>query len=92
MLLAPGKTAEGVALGVEMAQRIKAITGRPTSFGTSVTGPFGQVGFFVLGDTVEQIQAAGEALAADAGWITLVDEKASQAFVTGERMITRRLM
>lgn len=93
-VLAPGMTADGIALGVEMAHRIKAVTGRPTSFVASVTGPFGEVGFIVLSDTIEEVQGASEALTADADWIALIDERASKAFVSGasERMITRRLV
>lgn len=92
-VLAPGMAATGVALGVELAQRIKAITGRPTSFGTSVTGRFGEVAFFMLSDTVDQVQAASEALAADADWMAIMDTRVSSAFVpeASERMITRRI-
>jgi hypothetical protein len=91
--LAPGMTATGVALGVEIAQRIKSITGRPTSFGASITGPYGQVAFFVLADTIDQVQAANEAVTADADWVTLMDERASKAYVAeaSERFIMRRL-
>jgi hypothetical protein len=89
--LVPGMTATGMALGVEMAQRMKSITGRPTSFGTSLTGPMGQVAFFQLADTIEQLQAGSEALAADADWIALVDSKASKVFSSAERLISRKL-
>ena len=91
--LTPGMMATGVALGVEMAKQIKSITGRPTSFGTNVTGPMGGVAFFLLSDTIDQVQAASEALAADAGWAAVMDERASKAFVMGvaERVILRRL-
>jgi hypothetical protein len=74
-----------------MAQRMKSITGRPTSFGTSLTGPMGQVAFFQLADTIEQLQAGSEALAADADWIALVDSKASKVFSSAERLISRKL-
>jgi hypothetical protein len=92
--LAPGMMATGMALGVELAQRIKAVTGRPTSFGASVTGPFGQVAFFILSDSIEQVQAANEALAADADWIATMDDRVSKAYLAGsaERMITRKLV
>jgi hypothetical protein len=91
--LAPGMMATGVALGVELAQQVKAITGRPTSFGTSVTGPFGAVAFFALSETIEQVQAANEALAADAGWLAALDARASKAYIaeSSEQMILRRL-
>lgn len=91
--LAPGMTATGVALGVELAQQVKAITGRPTSFATSATGPFGAVAFFALSETIEQVQAANEALSADADWLAALDERASKAYVaaSSEQMIIRRL-
>lgn len=90
--LAQGHSAEGVALGVEMSQRMTAITGRPSVFGTSVTGTFGGMGFMLLSDTIDELQAAHEALAADADWVKLVDERASVAF-TGSptRTISRRI-
>ena len=86
-------TAAGIALGVEMAKRIRAITGRPTSFGASVTGPLGEVAFIILSDSVDQVQGASEALAADAGWVAMLDGQASKAFVLGSavRMITRKV-
>ena len=76
-----------------MARRIKAITGRPTSFGVSVTGQFGEVAFFILSDSIDQVQATTEALAADEEWLAMLDERASKAFVTGSsvRMITRKV-
>lgn len=92
-VLAPGMTAQGIALGTELAQRVKAITGRPTSFGASVTGRYGEVGFISLSDTIDQLQAANEALAEDPEWVTQLDSQASKVFVADatERMITRRL-
>ena len=82
-VLAPGAAVSGTVLGVEIAQRAKAITGRPTSFGASQTGAYGQVGWIALYDTIDQVQAAGEALAADADFAALLDEKASKAYLAG---------
>jgi hypothetical protein len=92
--LAPGMSAAGVALGVEVAQRVKAITGCPTSFGASLTGPYGQVAFFILSDTIDQMQAADEALGADPDWATMMDDRVSKVFVSdgSERMILRRVV
>lgn len=90
--LARGQSANGLALGVEMAQRITAITGRPALFGASVTGEFGGIGFMVLSETIEQVQAANEALATDADWMKMVDDKASVAFEGGAtRTLSRRI-
>ena len=82
-VLAPGAAVSGVVLGVEIAQRAKAITGRPTSFGTSQTGTYGEVGWIALYDSIDQVQAASEALAADADFATMLDAKASKAYLSG---------
>ena len=91
--LAPGMTADGVALGVEIAQRVKAITGQPASFGASLTGPYGQVVWIVLADSIDQMQAGNEAIGADADWVKLMDDRASKAYVAGasHRFMMRRL-
>ncbi len=91
--LAPGMATAGIALGVEIAQRVKAITGRPTSFGASMTGMYGGVAFFAMADSIDQVQAADAALAADADWGTMMDDRASKAYVgaVSQRMILRRL-
>jgi hypothetical protein len=91
--LAPGATADGIALGVEVSQRVKAITGRPTLFGASLTGPYGQVAWFVLADSIDEIQAGNEAIGADADWVTMMDERASKAYVAAasHRFIMRRM-
>ncbi len=92
--LAPGMTAAGIGLGVEIAQKIKSITGSPSSFGASMTGPYGQVVFIVLADSIGQLQAGNEAISADADWIELLDDRASKVYVAGasERFIMRRVV
>jgi hypothetical protein len=82
-VLAPGHAAKGIELGVEIAQRAKKITGRPTSFGASQTGVYGAVGWIALYDSVDQVQKAEEALAADRGFAELLDKEASKAYLAG---------
>lgn len=82
-VLTPGSFASGTELGVEIAQRAKAITGRPTSFGASQTGTYGEVGWISLYDSIDQVQSAGEALAADGDFAKLLDDKASKAYIAG---------
>lgn len=91
--LATGSMANGIALGVEIAQRVKSITGSPASFGASLTGPYGQVAWFVLSESLDQLQASNEAIGADADWVSLMDDRASKAFVAAasHRFIMRRL-
>ena len=82
-ILTPGSFASGTELGVEIAQRVKAITGRPTSFGASQTGIYGEVGWISLYDSIDQVQSASEGLAADADFAKLLDDKASKAYIAG---------
>jgi hypothetical protein len=79
-LLAPGHAARGIELGVEIAQRAERITGRPTSFSVAETGPYGAVEWVGLADSVEQVQAARQALNADLEFAQLLDSEASTAY------------
>ena len=78
--LKPGSTAAGTELGVDIAQRVKKITGRPTSFAIAVTGVYGQVAWMSLAENVDQLQAAGEAMAADAAFTKLLDGKTAAVY------------
>ena len=92
-VLAPGSSVKGIELGVRLAQQAKAITGRPTSFGASQTGVYGEVGWIALYDSIDQVQAAGEALSADASFSKLLDERASKAYLAGRstQTISRKI-
>ena len=92
-VLAPGGSVKGIELGVEIAQRAKAITGRPTSFGVSQTGTYGEVGWIALYESIDQVQAASEALAADTAFAKMLDEKAAKAYLPGHatQSISRKI-
>ncbi len=91
-VIAPGASATGVALGVEIATRAKAITGRPTSFGIAQTGVYGEVGWVALYDTIDEVEAASEALASDPGFAKLLDDNAG-TWIAGlsTQVISRRV-
>jgi hypothetical protein len=92
-VLAPGAWGSGTVLGVEIAQRAKAVTGRPTSFGVSQSGTYGEVGWITLYDSIDQVQAANEALAADAGFAALLDANAGTWIPgSGTQVINRRVV
>jgi len=82
-VLAPGNAVRGIELGVDIAQRAKKIMGCATSFGASQTGVYGAVGWITLYDSVDQVQKADEALAADKGFAELLDKEASKAYLSG---------
>jgi hypothetical protein len=81
--LAPGGSSRGMELGVETAQRAGAITGCPTSFGLSVTGPYGSVEWISGYTSVEELQRGQEALGADAEFAQLVDKELSKVYLPG---------
>jgi hypothetical protein len=87
-VLAPGATARGIEVGVEIAQRAKAVTGRPTSFGVALTGPYGGIEWISVFDSVQDLQQANEALAADASFNELIDSTASEVFVSSATVQT----
>jgi hypothetical protein len=78
--LAPGASPRGVSIGIVIAQRAKALTGRATSFGVALTGPYGAVEWISLFDTVQDLQNANEALAADASFAQFIDKEAANLY------------
>jgi hypothetical protein len=90
--LAQGSMAAGIELGVDIAQKAKKITGRPTSFAVGVTGDYGAVMWISLAETIQQLQAANEALNSDAGFTKIVDEKASKRYLpAATQTISRKI-
>jgi len=93
-LLAPGASVRGIELGIEIAQRAKAITGTSTSFGVGVTGPYGMVTWVTGADSVDQLQRSQEATAADAEFAKLVDAQGSDAYMAGSatQIVYRKIL
>ena len=90
--LAPGAMRSGVQLGVDIAQRVKRLTGLPTSFAIGVTGPYGAVMWVSLAETIEQLQAGNDAMNADEDFARLLDEQAADAYLPGaEQSITQKV-
>ena len=81
--LAPGCSTRGMELGVETAQRVGAITGCPTSFCLSMTGPYGSVEWVSVCTSVEELQRGQEAIGADSEFAQLVDKELSQVYMPG---------
>lgn len=71
-----GNMVRGIGLGVEIAQRADAATGATTLFMRNVTGPYGGVAWFTGSEDAAAMQAQQAALAADAGFLELVDTTA----------------
>ena len=91
-VLAPGHFGRGVELGIEIAQRAQQITGRPASFSIAETGVYGAVRWAGLSDSVEQVQAARQALNTDQEFAQLLDGEVSEVYLPdATQAIFRRL-
>jgi hypothetical protein len=75
-VIAAGNTVQAMEAGVSIALSAKNITGRPTSFAAAQTGQFGGVAWISLYDSLEQLQKAGDDIAADAAFASQVDRMA----------------
>lgn len=87
---AAGNIARGMALGVEIAQRADAATGANTLFMRTVTGPYAGVSWFTAAEDGAAVDAQQAALAADAGFIELVDS--SQGAYVEEANATQSIL
>ncbi len=72
-VIASGNFARAMAAGVEIAQKSEKITGLSTMFGSSLTGPYGSVGFLTGYENIAALETAQNKLAADASWVKLID-------------------
>jgi hypothetical protein len=91
--LAPGSRGAGIELGVEIAQRVKQITGLPGSFAVGVTGNYGEVMWVSLAETIQQLQAANETLNNDADFGKSIDKNAAKVYLPhATQSISRKVM
>jgi hypothetical protein len=78
---AAGSIVKGMTVGVEFAQRAEAITGRSTMFVRSVTGPYAGVAWITGYSDAAELEAAQNALAADADWLTFLDARIAGTYI-----------
>ena len=92
-MLAPGSMRSGIELGVEIAQRVKQVTGRPTSFAIGTTGEYGSVMWVSLAETMQQVQQAEDALNANEDFMKMLDKDAAKAYLPGAmQRISRKVV
>ena len=73
---APGAIERAMGVGVEIAQKVEAVTGMSCIFAQALTGPYGSVGWLTGYDNIAAFQAAGDAITADTSLLKLVDSSA----------------
>jgi len=59
------------------------VTGRPTSFAAGETGMYGGGEWIAVYDSVERLEKAGDALAADATFGQFLEKEASKVYLSG---------
>ncbi len=74
---APGQVVTALTNGVAIAQKAEAITGRPTSFLTGVTGLYGGVGWLTGYEDLAAFEQAQAKLAAEPSWFPFIDSVSS---------------
>jgi hypothetical protein len=89
--VASGKVGRGMELGVEIAQRAQQVTGVPTAFLADTTGNYGGVRWITGYDTVEQLQAAGQAISGDVKFTQFVDKEVAGVYLSGPSITTQRI-
>ena len=88
---ANGRLAAAMAGGVEIAEAATRITGARTAFMSSVTGAYGGCMWSTGFPDIGALERAEGALAADEGWLELID-RVGPAYAQGVRQgIYRRL-
>ena len=94
-ICASGALARGMELGVEIAQRAEKITGSPTLFVADSTGNYGGVGWITGHADIKAVDAAQQALAADAGWLKFLDKEVKGTYAdelgASTQLLFRRL-
>lgn len=93
---ANGKLAEGLAVGVEIAQRSTELTGVPTMFHVDDGGNFGAVSWVTLMANAAEMERVGQLQFGDAAFIELIDQKAGRVYTetpgASTQMTYRRIL
>ncbi len=79
---AHGHIAQAMAWGVDILHHVEKVTALPGSMVRAMYGPWGQLGWISLADSMAQVDAAVEATAADATYLERVD-MGGPLFITG---------
>lgn len=81
--LANGSFQRGVEAGIEIAQRARQLGGQPTSFLIGTTGAFGAVAWITSCESLQDLQAAEQAVNMNPDFIKFLDEEASHCYLPG---------
>ncbi|MDH3706527.1 MAG: hypothetical protein OES57_10710 [Acidimicrobiia bacterium] len=90
---ANGREADAMEFGVDMAQHLSKLTGRPLAFLQDAYGTYGQVTWIAGYADMAEVDAANEAMQADEGFLNRLT-KAGELFLpgSGQRALATRLI
>ncbi len=90
-----GQLARGLELGARLASEAERITGVPTLFVAGRTGAYGEVAWASGHPDIRALEAAGQALNADPGWLDLIDSGVAGVYAddpaTTEQLVYRHI-
>lgn len=78
---APGKLVQGIASGVEIAQRAEKVTGVPTMLLAPVTGGWGSLAWISGYESIEALEAAQATLFADGDTLAFFDQVTESSYM-----------
>jgi hypothetical protein len=86
-----GNIGHGIEVGIEIAQRAEKITGVPTLFMATVTGPYSGVAWITGVADIQSVEAAQAALVADVSFGEFIDQEAGGVYTDDENLTTSTL-
>lgn len=72
-IITVGNLERAMGLCIELAQHSEKVTGLPTVFGRTLTGPYGSVGWLTGYESIAELERSNEAMDADADMLALID-------------------
>jgi len=88
-LMAPGRFARGIELGVEIAERAEQITGEPTMLLSAVTGDYAAIQWLTGYDSVHGLQLSREKLNANPSFLHFIDNEVPGVYESGLSVTTQ---
>lgn len=89
--VAPGRLSEAMAWSSEMNGYVEEVSGVPMVLTMSAAGPFSDLSFIASADSLADVEAANNKLAADPGYISRLDQSAGVFLPGATRFLAQKL-
>jgi hypothetical protein len=89
---AGGKIGAAATWGMQIFEHVGSVTGRDGIFGRSAYGPWATLGWITLASSLDEVDAAQAAMAADARYLEMVDESGDLFLPgSGQAVLSQRI-